>query len=222
MIRWFSKPQTPIEPLSAARFNGEIDRQLGAALCDLGFEKSRQNAWVQDLGNGRRQVVRMMHWKGARSTPQWGYSLDHVPHFDTAFKRLSWHRTNKSAMLDVFPLYQDFSRYQLSRFARPEDHAGSLQELTPKIIREITAFFAAGSGDEVLLEILARSEGYRADDVIGFWNWQQLPLAYAFTLNRCGKTQQANQVLEAYLDKHEVAPEGRQQLMKRFAIARER
>jgi hypothetical protein len=74
--------------MSAEIFNGKIERHLGAALCNIGFEKKTENLWVQDLGTGIRKIVTIMHWKGAESTPSWGYSSDYVPHFDNSYKNI--------------------------------------------------------------------------------------------------------------------------------------
>jgi hypothetical protein len=40
-----------------------------------------------------------MQWKGGVIAPSWGLSLDFVPHVSGS--RLRWHRTPKSAMLDL-------------------------------------------------------------------------------------------------------------------------
>jgi hypothetical protein len=51
--------------MPAEIFNGEIDRYFGQSLCDIGFEKIKENMWVNDLGNKVRKIVLVMHWKGA-------------------------------------------------------------------------------------------------------------------------------------------------------------
>lgn len=196
-------------------FNGEIERHLGTALCNTGFEKIKENHWVKDLGTGVRKVVTIMHWKGAESTPRWGYSLDYVPNFDNSYKNIYWHRTNKSAMIDVFPFYFDFFKYSLSRFNTPRKHAKNLENNTPHIIQDMNDFYSQGSETTELVSILEKCEAFKTSG-LGFWNWSQLPLAYAFTLNKTGNTEKANEILDTYLRKTDIAPKAREKLIERF------
>ena len=204
-----------MELVPADVFNGEIDRYYGSALCDNGFEKIKENMWVQDLGTGVRRIVTIMHSKGAESTPRWGYSLDYVPHFDNSHKNIYWHRTNKSAMVDAFPFYFDFPKYSMSKFTPPDEHAKKLEASTPFMIKDMNNFYSLGSDTKDLVSILEKCEAHKTTGP-GFWNWTQLPLAYAFTLNKNGNTQMANKILDTYLSKTDIAPKAREKLIERF------
>ena len=204
-----------MELMSAEIFNGEIDLHFGSALCEIGFEKIKENLWVQDLGTGVRKVVTIIHWKGAQSTPRWGYSLDYVPHFDNSYKNIYWHRTNKSAMIDVFPFYFDFFKYSFYRLRSLEDHAKCIQECTPLMIKDMNDFYNLGSKTDDLAAILKKCESHKSSG-LGFWNWSQLPLAYAFTLNKIGNEQKANEVLELFINRTDVASKVKQKLIERF------
>ncbi len=215
MISLFKKKKIYTELIGAEVFNGEIDHFFGSALCKIGFENIKKNMWIQDLETGVRKIVTIMHWKGATSTPQWGYSLDYVPHFNNSYNNIFWHRTNKSAMIDVFPFYFDFSKYLLSRFTTPKEHTQKLESFTPLIIQDLNEFYDLGSDTNDLVNILEKSEAYNASG-LGFWNWVQLPLAYAFTLNKIGNSQKANEFIDKYLSKHDIAPKARAKLIERF------
>jgi len=209
------KKKSPIELMSAETFNGEIDLHLGKALTKIGFSKTKQNHWVQDLGTGVRKIVTIMHWKGAESTPRWGYSLDYVPNFDNSCKNIFWHRTNKSAMIDVFPLYFDFFKYSLSRFSSPNDHENFLKAQLPNMLKDMDDFYKIGSDPSNLVNILEKCEAHKTSGP-GFWNWTQLPLAYAFTLGKSGNLHKANEMLVAFINRREIAPKAKQKLLDRF------
>lgn len=215
MMSLYKKEKAPIELMPAVIFNGEIERHLGAALCDTGFERIKENHWVRDLGIGVRKVVTIMHWKGAVSTPRWGYSLDYVPHFDNSYKNIYWHRTNKSAMIDVFPLYFDFFKYTLSRFNTPGTHDICLEASTPRMIQDMSSFYAQGCEIRNLVSILEKCESHKTSG-LGFWNWSQLPLAYAFTLNKSGNIKKANEILGSIIRRTDMTPKAMEKLLERF------
>lgn len=204
-----------MELMAAETFNGKIDRHFGSALCEIGFEKIKENKWVKDLETGIRKVVTMMHWKGAVSTPRWGYSLDYVPHFDNSYKNIYWHRTNKSAMIDVFPIYFDFFKYSFSRFSTPDEHSKKLKELMPEIIYDINEFYSSGCEMQDLVSILEKCHSSRSSG-LDFWNWTQLPLAYAFVLNKSGESEKAKIILDKFVDRENIAVNAKQKLIDRF------
>lgn len=201
--------------LSAKEFNDAIDAELGTTLLESGFEKIKDVHWVHDLGIGVRRVVTIMHWQGAASNLQWGYSLDYVPHFDNAQKKIYWHRTNKSARLDVRPIFFDFDKYRLSKLQSIESHLSLLKHQTPSMLEDMDAFFDIGYAMSDLVSILERCKNHSGAG-LGFWNWNQLPLAYAFTLKKSGDTKKANEMLEEIIARYKLAPAAEQKLIERF------
>ena len=219
MFSLFKKTVKPTNELLCGKlFNGEIDNILGNALIDIGFDKIKENKWVKDLGAGSRQIVTIAHWKGATSSPSWGYSLDYVPHFDNLRKHIYWHRTNKSALIDVFPLFFDFQKYSFERFTSHKNHIKALKVALPEIIRDIELFYSRGSGLDELISILERSKAHDGRG-LGFWNYLQLPLAYAFVLNKCGQYESARLLLLKWIDMYDIKPELIDKLWKRFQLA---
>src|SRR5262245_63517673 len=68
-------------------------------LVPLGFESHRPLHWLKSDDAPIRQVFCLRQWKGGALAPAWGLSLDFVPHVSGS--RLRWHRTVKSARLDI-------------------------------------------------------------------------------------------------------------------------
>jgi hypothetical protein len=51
-------------------------------------------------------------------------------------------------------------------------------------------FYSKSSDANTLVRILEKCEAYKTLGP-GFWNWSQLPLAYAFTLNKIGNSKKS-------------------------------
>ncbi len=201
--------------LPAVIFNDGIEQSYGKALRDVGFTTIKQNKWVHDLGTGIRKIVIIRHMKGA-SAPMWGYSLDYVPHFCSSQRNIYWHRTNKSALVDVFPLYFDFHQYSMPRFSSDQKHIQRLQSFTPHMIQHMNDFYNLGNETQNLVDILKRCENVVSNG-LGFWNYCQLPLAYAFTLNKNGNNTEAYKLLEDYLNHYpNIDPKAKIKLIARF------
>lgn len=201
--------------LSTKEFNGAIEAALGPMLLKSGFEKIKDLHWVHDLGTGVRRVVTLMHWQGLSSNLHWGYSLDYVPHFDNAGKKIYWHRTNKSARLDVRPIFFDFHKYDLSKLCSIDHHINLLKQQAPPMIEDMDSFFGMGGSISDLVVILEKCKDYSAPGW-GFWSWTQLPLAYAFTLKKSGDIQKASEVLDEIIARNKYVPAAKQKLIERF------
>lgn len=199
--------------LPVAVFNAGIEKYLGGPLVDLGFEKVKDNLWVQDLGSGVRKIVQIRSWKGDKYTPWWGYSLDYVPHFDNSFRNIYWHRTDKSARFDIVPLHFNFSQYEVFNFALPKEYISRLRAISVSLIKDMNDFYALGSETANLVKVLEKCE---SSSPRKFWGYIPLPLAYAFTLNKLGNTVKARQVLDRYINRFKVSAEVCIKLIERF------
>jgi hypothetical protein len=93
-----------------ARLHELIHEEVGGYLTPLGFEAVADGRWVRGVDAPIRQVFSMRR-EGRRTNarPRWGVSLDFVPHFSGAGIR--WHRSNKSAQLDLWATSQDREMY---------------------------------------------------------------------------------------------------------------
>jgi hypothetical protein len=74
---------------------------------ELGLTRLRPGFYVRDVGLGMFQILKASEWQGAAYDFTWGVSLPFVPHEWKARPR--FHRTLKSARLDLFECGQDRS-----------------------------------------------------------------------------------------------------------------
>lgn len=81
-----------------------IQEQIAPILDPLlkrhGFEHVRSLHWINNDNASFRKLFAYQQLKGGVIAPQWGYSIDFVPHI--AAKRVAWHRTPKAARFDLF------------------------------------------------------------------------------------------------------------------------
>ena len=212
----YSEEESIWERMSDKTFNEVIDNNFTIALCNIGFERIKKNIWVQDLKNGIRKIVTIRHWKWSVSTPMWGYSLDYVPNFNSSYDNIYWHRTNKSAMIDIFPLYFDFFKYTIEQRTTIKDHIKKINNYIPLIIKDMNDFYDLGNNTEDLIKILEKCKTNKTKQ-FRFEMWVQLPLAYIFTLNKNGNTKKANELLNIYLNENSnITPEVKRKFLERF------
>ena len=73
---------------------------------ELGLTHLGGYLWAGPWEDHRRKIVQVFLTNQAYGTLQWGWSLGFVPH--VSGKKLAWHRTDKSARLDVWEVSRDF------------------------------------------------------------------------------------------------------------------
>jgi len=78
----------------------KLDEILSPRLIELGLVWRGDKAWVEPGPVPLRRMIRLIPLKGLRAVIGWGYSLNFVPHLTGT--ELRYHRTFKSAPLDVF------------------------------------------------------------------------------------------------------------------------
>lgn len=144
--------------------------------------------------------------KGASYVPVWGISLDFVPH--VSGKRIAWHRTEKSARMDLVYDPVDFDarwqeRSSIGALRGPDATLHDARRVLPAAIRQAIDWLDAGGDVAAALE---RAEFLRSADRPGrrfaFESYVQQPLAYAFLLARNGSREEALKMLDAWISSH--------------------
>lgn len=87
------------ELVPSAAFNETLRGTFDGRLGSQGFEAVKGLKWVRSAKPEIRDVIELYSVKGAAVAARWGVSLDFVPH--VAAGRVRWHRTAKSAVLDL-------------------------------------------------------------------------------------------------------------------------
>lgn len=219
MLRRFLKRHESYPgPLSAEEFNTPITAFLDSRLAELDFVRPKQGTWVRQSCLSARPMIQLRHYKGAISAPVWGFALTYAPHFNDSYTRLSWHRTVKSARLDVFPFDEFDQTQELTRFCTPDDHTDAVKTVLDAAVRNAQAFFDRFRTTEDLLPLFDRLRRDTASD-LGCWNYMNLPIAHAFTLGVTGDYAGGRSILEAYVQRRNVSDAVAGDLLNRFERA---
>lgn len=196
---------------SAAVIDALIDESYGAALRSRGFAPARPRHWVRQRVPFAVDLFQVQSLRAAGS-PRWGFSLVFGPEVKTG--RLKWHRTAKTAVFDVVvdPLdiiLPEHASFIFRKFGPLEKLRATLREQAPRVVEEAQQTWARVRDLEqlaVLLGELQRRKTVR----FGFHNYVQHPLAYAFTLARLGRRNEA--LAELQKSHHMSDPELARQL----------
>ncbi len=191
---------------------------MDEALVGPGFLGPRQGVWVkEDCLSGRPMFV-LRHYKGAQSAVVWGLALNYVPHFNNACTKLSWHRTIKSARIDVFP-FDDIEKTQgLSRFGTPENHAAAVESVLSNAVELGRKFFNSHQSIDDLPPLFDRLQRYKGSG-LGYWNYTNIPVAHAFTLQVLGDRTGGMRILDQFAKRHDVSGRALTDLNDRFENA---
>ena len=140
--------------------------------------------------------------KGASIKPAWGYSLDFVPHLSGAAVR--WHRSDKSAMLDVIVDPGDIQ--PLSCLLGADRLARDLERVLPDAIERACETWDRGSSWPGMLD-LVRDIFAQQSNVLNFENYTQMPLTLGLLFAKVGDWVAANAELEQYVRQHGLSEE---------------
>lgn len=88
-----------IERTAATLIDEIFEAIFGVELSKHGFKYANHRKWVRSHKDEIRELFLIQALKGANYSPVWGFSLDFVPH--CSGKKILWHRTPKSARLDL-------------------------------------------------------------------------------------------------------------------------
>ena len=166
------------------------------------FRPATRRRWVRSYAP-IRHVFEVGAMKGGVFMPRWGLSLDFVPHVKG--NALAWHRTEKSAILDLVYDPVDFDaewqrHWAIDSLHGPSGFRRDAQRVLPLAVEKACAWL-----DDVtdITSALQRAEWLRTADRPGrrfaFLNHVQQPLAYAFLLARGGSPEAALDALDGWL-----------------------
>jgi hypothetical protein len=198
-------------PIPIEEFNQALDRTLGAALSNVGFERVAPRRWVRSSRAPIRDLLEVQALKGMSYCPKWGLSLDFVPHVTTAGET-KWHRTPKSARFDLVywpidyaPLSSGSRDWSLSPLATREELEDDIGRVTRLVIAHAIPFWEGVRGVEDLPRVY-REHRSRPSVGLSFANFPEQVLAYSFVLARCGDAAARNELAE-YIRAYDVPPE---------------
>ena len=166
-----------------------------------------------------RQMIEIWHYKGAVSAPVWGFSLNFVPHFNNLNTKLSWHRTVKSAKLDILPFDEFDDELNLSRFASAKEHESTVADVFRSALGRAATFFDSVRSTEDLLPIFERLQAFQGSG-LGYWNYSNVPLAHAFTLRVNDRFSEGKLILDEYVRRSNVPESILDDLWYRFEQAK--
>jgi len=199
--------------LSAAERDAIVADHLRARLPAFGLSEITARRWVDGSQPPVRRMFELQLLKGASIGARWGFSLDYVPHISGG--RVRWHRSDKTAMLDIIVDQRDLP--QPSYIHGPAGLTEGLRQLLPEAIRRAEESWRKGSALQGMLGIIREIRDRRSNG-LGYENYTQLPLAYAFLSAKIGDVQTALQELEEYVKRFDLDDDEAAKLKK---LARE-
>ncbi len=216
--RFLEKRRRLPELLSADDFYAPINAFLDPRLAELGFIRPKQGIWVREDCSSGRPMFDLWHFKGKWSALLWGFALTYVPHFNNSFTKLIWHRTAKSARLDVFP-FDDIERTEdLSRFSTRHDHEIAVERVLGAALDRGQDFFEGIHTTKDLLPLFERLKRDKKSK-LGYWNYVSLPLAHAFTLRVNEHYAEGRLILDEYVQRMKISGRAVEDLLRRYEIA---
>jgi len=180
-----------IDVVPAKRVDTILDATFGASLLADGFAQIRHRVWARARVPDITDVFNIQALKGASLSATWGFSITFVPHVSAG--KVKWHRTLKSARLDVrydprnFPTRKESPDLQLDTLYGESELRDQGSALAALAIPQALRFWGGVNRVVDLRDVL---EGLRQKDkdavAFGFYNYIQHPLALAFTHARLG------------------------------------
>lgn len=150
----------------------------------LGFEVQGPLTWLRNVDTPIRQIFCLKQWKGGALAPAWGLSLDFVPHLSG--NQIKWHRTPKSARLDLTWDVRD-QAMDISYVRGPEAVAHDAPRILEAALAKAETFWNGARAVSELPQAFEQVKQHLSSGGLGFYNYQQHPLAYAFVLAINGK-----------------------------------
>jgi len=209
-----------VHQFGLAKLHEFVEPLAKPLLGPLGFECVGPLKWVRSTDAPIRQVFCLLYLK-TKAWPFWGLSLDFVPH--VSGRDLKWHRTPKSARLDlcfqaegwelaipctylqgsedrttVSKTLQDIYLHSSESVA---DHIRNrAAHVIPKAVSEAREVW---SRVQSIADLPAAFEWIRdylsSRPGLGFYNFTQHPIAYAFALAINGRSAEGQQELNRYI-----------------------
>jgi len=201
----------PSQWVTAAQLDGLIRSSFDDRLQSADFERTGRRRWVRSRIAGIRDLFEFVSLRSVLN-PRWGFSLDYCPTVEN--RRLKWHRTVKSARIDVVndPIdyvdapSREMDLWTVSSLQSEPDARSCVQALADRAMPAALKWFASVNSAPDLLALLAAKKGESAVR-FGFRNHVQQPLALALTYAQLGETQTAERLLDDYVSDYDVAPD---------------
>lgn len=164
-------------------------------LFPLGFELQKPLHWVRSHDAPIRQMFMLMQLKGGAVSPCWGLSLDFVPHVSGS--EVKWHRTLKSACPDLIMDARDRS-LEFSCIHGAAEIMLKAPNVISRSVSEAEAFWTSARSISDLPFVFESIRRHMSGGGLGFYNYVQHPLAYAFVLAKLGRHEEAQSELGHY------------------------
>lgn len=204
----------PTQWITAAQIDQLIQLHFGERLESFGFVKTKKRRWVRSRVPDIRDVFEFVSLR-SRLNPIWGFSLDYCPRcprVDGA--RLKWHRTEKSADIDVVhdPIDYvdapgpDIDSWVLSYYQDVREAEVETVLLAKRAVPQSLEWFTRVNTVSDLVTLLKhkRSEPFLR---FGFKNYVQQPLALLMSYALLGRTRRAEKLLNEYISYFRIPPE---------------
>ena len=187
------------ELLSAADRDGVVAEHLRRRLAPLGLVEVTTLSWIDGSKPPVRRMFQLQLLKGAAIKACWGFSLDFVPHISAG--RVRWHRSSKSARLDVIVDPKDMPQASYLRGHSRLD--SDLERLMPEAIKRAESDWKRGATLAGMLDLVRYLRDSRSN-CFGYQMYTQLPLAFAFLSAKVGDKNEADQALTEYIERFEL------------------
>ena len=211
------------QQVSAKRIYAIFEEILDPA--KMGFVSAKPGLLARPIDSDITRVIKLRALKGAAYDICFGVSLSYVPY--PYAPNLKWHRTLKSANLDLFEEPQvDWWRASQRKKAEVNPYLAQVS-LGEKCFREelsrawkatsaqaLSWFAEAGSLQEILRKCAAHLS--RKQDGV-----RHLPgprLVSAFTLGKVGRRDEANSELNKFFDEYQQDPQARANLQSALQL----
>lgn len=168
------------------------------ALDPLGLIRRSAMTWIEPTSSqdGIRRMFSLSQYKGAVVMPEWGYSLDFVPHISG--NSVKWHRTAKSAIFDLFITADPKLELNLL-----QDEVRIRRDLPRVLSASLKAAADFWSPPPTLNDLPSVFEHVRETRKESRWlpaeNCTQFTPGYIFTLTKLGQMDKACDMLETWL-----------------------
>lgn len=189
-----------VDLLYAAERDAIIVGHLERHLAPLGFTPIKPWHWVDGSSAPARRVFDLMLLRGASMQPNWGFSLDFVPHLSAG--KIRWHRSDRTAKLDVYvdPRAHDNASYLFGAQRLDRD----LERLVPTAVAQAQETWRRGSTWSGMLGIVHDIRDQKSNR-FPFHFYVQLPLALMFLSAKAGDLAAAHAELETYAERKKIA-----------------
>lgn len=148
-------------------------------LIPIGFKLQKRLHWLRSSDAPIRQIFCLRQWKGGQLAPAWGLSLDFVPH--VSGNTIKWHRTEKTARLDL--TFDTRSReFDIPYHHGPEPITQKAPHVLDSAIVQANVFWSNARTISELPGAFEKVKRHLSSGGLGFYNYTQHPIAYAFVL----------------------------------------